>query len=197
MAIDYPELLVPDAEAWRSWLSEHHASEPGVRLVLHKKGGTVTELTYEAALQEALCFGWIDGQVNRRDEGSFWQRFTPRRSKSPWSASNVARVAALCADGRMQPSGEAAIAAAKADGRWDKAYAGPATAELPVELVQAIAANPKAQATFDTLTSQNRFALYYRLNEAKRPETRARRIAQFVDMLARGETLYPQRRRDS
>jgi uncharacterized protein YdeI (YjbR/CyaY-like superfamily) len=97
----------------------------------------------------------------------------------------------------MQPSGEAAIAAAKADGRWDKAYAGPATAELPVELVQAIAANPKAQATFDTLTSQNRFALYYRLNEAKRPETRARRIAQFVDMLARGETLYPQRRRDS
>jgi uncharacterized protein YdeI (YjbR/CyaY-like superfamily) len=197
MAIDYPELLVPDAEAWRSWLSEHHASEPGVRLVLHKKGGTVTELTYEAALQEALCFGWIDGQVNRRDEGSFWQRFTPRRSKSPWSASNVARVAALSADGRMQPSGEAAIAAAKADGRWDKAYAGPATAELPVELVQAIAANPKAQATFDTLTSQNRFALYYRLNEAKRPETRARRIAQFVDMLARGETLYPQRRRDS
>jgi uncharacterized protein YdeI (YjbR/CyaY-like superfamily) len=197
MAIDYPELLVPDAEAWRSWLSEHHASEPGVRLVLQKKGGTVTELTYEAALQEALCFGWIDGQVNRRDEGSFWQRFTPRRSKSPWSASNVARVAALSADGRMQPSGEAAIAAAKADGRWDQAYAGPATAELPVELVQAIAANPMAQATFDTLTSQNRFALYYRLNEAKRPETRARRIAQFVDMLARGETLYPQRRRDS
>jgi uncharacterized protein YdeI (YjbR/CyaY-like superfamily) len=192
VADELPELLVPDAQAWRAWLESNHAAEPGVRLVLHKKGGTVTELTYEAALQEALCFGWIDGQVNRRDDGSFWQRFTPRRTKSPWSASNVARVAELIADGRMRPAGQAAIDSAKADGRWDKAYAGPATAQLPSDLIAAIAANPKAQATFDRLTSQNRYALYYRVNEAKRADTRARRIAQFVDMLARGETVHPQ-----
>jgi uncharacterized protein YdeI (YjbR/CyaY-like superfamily) len=187
-----PELLVPDAQAWRAWLEQNHVAEPGVRLVLHKKGGTVTELTYEAALQEALCFGWIDGQVNRRDEGSYWQRFTPRRAKSPWSASNVARVAELIADGRMRPAGQAAIDSAKADGRWDKAYAGPASAQLPSDLMAAIAANPKSQATFDTLTSQNRYALYYRVNEAKRADTRARRIANFVEMLARGETVHPQ-----
>jgi uncharacterized protein YdeI (YjbR/CyaY-like superfamily) len=193
VAAELPELLVPHAQAWRAWLAKNHATEPGVRLVLHKKGGTVTELTYEAALHEALCFGWIDGQVKRRDEGSFWQRFTPRRAKSPWSASNVARVAELIADGRMRPAGQAAIDSAMADGRWDKAYAGPATAQLPEDLMVAIAANPKAQATFDTLTSQNRYALYYRVNEAKRADTRARRIAQFVDMLARGETVHPQR----
>jgi uncharacterized protein YdeI (YjbR/CyaY-like superfamily) len=192
MADELPELLVDDAQTWRAWLEENHATEAGVRLVLHKKGGTVTELTYEAALQEALCFGWIDGQVNRRDEGSFWQRFTPRRAKSPWSASNVARVAELIADGRMRPAGQAAIDSAKVDGRWDKAYAGPATAQLPSDLIAAIAANPKSQATFDTLTSQNRYALYYRVNEAKRADTRARRIANFVDMLARGETVHPQ-----
>lgn len=194
MADELPELLVPDLQAWHAWLEGNHATEAGVRLVLHKKGGTVTELTYEAALQEALCFGWIDGQVNRRDEGSFWQRFTPRRAKSPWSASNVARVAELIADGRMRPAGQAAIDSAKADGRWDKAYAGPATAQLPSDLIAAIAANPKSQATFDTLTSQNRYALYYRVNEAKRADTRARRIANFVDMLARGETVHPQSR---
>jgi uncharacterized protein YdeI (YjbR/CyaY-like superfamily) len=197
MAAELSELLVPDASEWRSWLVEHHADSPGVRLVLHKKGGTVTELTYEAALQEALCFGWIDGQVNRRDDGSFWQRFTPRRPQSPWSASNVARVAKLIADGRMQPAGQAAIDAAKADGRWDKAYAGPATAELPDDLKAAIAANRDAQAMFDVLTSQNRYALYFRVNSAKRADTRAKRIAQFVDMLARGESHYPQKQRPS
>jgi uncharacterized protein YdeI (YjbR/CyaY-like superfamily) len=197
MAVELSELLVPDASDWRSWLADHHADSSGVRLVLHKKGGTVTELTYEAALQEALCFGWIDGQVNRRDDGSFWQRFTPRRPKSPWSASNVARVAKLIADGRMQPAGQAAIDAAKADGRWEKAYAGPATAELPDDLRAAIAANRDAQDMFDVLTSQNRYALYFRVNSAQRADTRAKRIAQFVDMLARGETHYPQKQRPS
>jgi uncharacterized protein YdeI (YjbR/CyaY-like superfamily) len=197
MGVELPELLVPDAVTWRSWLVEHHSDSPGIRLVLRKKGGTVTELTYEAALQEALCFGWIDGQVNRRDDGSFWQRFTPRRPKSPWSATNVERVAKLIADGRIQPAGRAAIDAAKADGRWDKAYSGPATAELPDDLRAAIAANADAQAMFDVLTSQNRYALYFRVNSAKRADTRAKRIAQFVDMLARGETHYPQKQRPS
>jgi uncharacterized protein YdeI (YjbR/CyaY-like superfamily) len=197
VADELPDLLVPDALAWHEWLAEHHAEAPGARLVLHKKGGTVTELTYETALQEALCFGWIDGQVNRRDEGSFWQRFTPRRSKSPWSASNVQRVAELIAAGRMQPAGQAAIDAAKADGRWQKAYPGPATAQLPDDLLAAIEADPQAKATFDVLTSQNRYALFYRVNDAKRADTRAKRIAQFVDMLARGETLHAQKRRPS
>jgi uncharacterized protein YdeI (YjbR/CyaY-like superfamily) len=192
---ELPELLVPDAAAWRTWLAEQHASSPGVWLVLHKKGGMVTGLTYDLALDEALCFGWIDGQVGSRDAGSYRQRFTPRRSKSPWSARNVEHVARLTQAGRMTPVGQGAVDAAKADGRWDKAYAGQATAELPEDLLAAIAALPAAQAMFDVLTATNRFTLFYRVNEAKRPETRAKRIAQFVEMLALGETPHPQRKR--
>jgi len=191
--VDLPELLVQNAARWREWLQANHDREPGVRLVLHKKGGTVTELTYDAALLEALCFGWIDGRVNRRDEGSFYQRFTPRRPKSPWSQRNTQLAAQLIADGRMSPAGQAAIDAAIADGRFENAYAGPSSAELPADLAAALAANPAAQATYDKLTSQNRFALYYRLNQAKRVETRQRRVAQFVEMLARGEAIHPQK----
>jgi len=190
---DLPELLVQNAARWREWLQANHDREPGVRLVLHKKGGTVTELTYDAALLEALCFGWIDGRVNRRDEGSFYQRFTPRRPKSPWSQRNTQLAAELIADGRMSPAGQAAIDAAIADGRFENAYAGPSSAELPADLAAALAANPAAQATYDKLTSQNRYALYYRLNQAKRVETRQRRVAQFVEMLARGEAIHPQK----
>ncbi|MFC6286873.1 YdeI family protein [Nocardioides sp. GCM10027113] len=112
------ELLVADAAEWRVWLEQHHADTPGVWLVLHKKGGSVTALTYEDAVLEALCFGWVDGQNRRRDEGSTFQRFTPRRARSTWSASNVARVERLEAEGRMRPAGRAAVEAAKADGRW-------------------------------------------------------------------------------
>jgi len=190
---DLPELLVQNAARWREWLQANHDREPGVRLVLHKKGGTVTELTYDAALLEALCFGWIDGRVNRRDEGSFYQRFTPRRPKSPWSQRNTQLAAQLIADGRMSPAGQAAIDSAIADGRFENAYAGPSSAELPADLAAALAANPAAQATYDKLTSQNRYALYYRLNQAKRVETRQRRVAQFVEMLARGEAIHPQK----
>ncbi len=117
-------LLVPDTTAWREWLAEHHATSAGVWLVLTKKGGTTTVLAYEDALLEALCVGWIDGQTRRRDEGTTFQRFTPRRSRSPWSASNVARVERLTDEGRMLPAGVAAVEAAKADGRWDRAYGG-------------------------------------------------------------------------
>jgi len=118
MAVELPELLLPDAAAWRAWLAENHASSPGVWLVLTKKGGRVTELDYAAALDEALCFGWIDGQVSRRDEGSTRQRFTPRRSRSTWSRRNVEHIARLTAEGRLTPAGRAAVDAAKADGRW-------------------------------------------------------------------------------
>jgi uncharacterized protein YdeI (YjbR/CyaY-like superfamily) len=195
MAIELPELLLPDAAAWRDWLAANHASSPGVWLILGKKGGNVTSLTYAAAVEEALCFGWIDGQAARRDEATSAQRMTPRTSRSRWSAVNVARVARLEQEGRMQPAGRDAVEAAKSDGRWEAAYAGPATAQVPADLVEAIAADPAAQAMFDVLTSGNRFALIHRLGAVKREETRTRKIGEFVAMLARGETFYPQKRR--
>lgn len=195
MAVDLPELVVPDAGAWRAWLSEHHSDAPGVWLVLHKKGGTVTALTYQAALNEALCFGWIDGQVGRRDEGSFRQRFTPRVKRSPWSQRNRDIVARLTADGVMHPAGIAAVEAAQADGRWGRAYARQSESVVPDDLAEAIAANPRAQATFESLNAINRFALIYRIGSVKRAETRTRKIVQFVEMLERGDTIHPQNRR--
>lgn len=195
MAIELEELLLPDAAAWRAWLEANHQSSPGVWLVLHKKGGQVTQLDYAAALDEALCFGWIDGQTRRRDEHSSFQRMTRRTAKSPWSARNVGHVARLEAEGKMTDAGRAAVEAAKADGRWDNAYGGQATAEVPADLAEAIAAVPAAQAMFDILTRTNRYALIYRTITAKQPATRARRIADFVAMLARGETLFPQKAR--
>lgn len=195
MADPLPELLVPDAQAWRTWLEEHHESSPGVWLIVGKKGGDVTALSYEAAVEEGLCFGWIDGQARRRDEGSYLQRFTPRTKRSPWSRYNVDRVARLEAEGRMTDAGRAAVAAAKADGRWELAYAGPASAEVPDDLAAAIAAEPAAQAMFDVLTSQNRFALIVRLGQVRTDATRRKKIQSFVEMLARQETFYPQRKR--
>lgn len=195
MADDLPELLLPDAAAWRAWLAEHHTQPTGVWLVLHKKGGDVTSLTYVEAVEEALCFGWIDGQGRRRDEGSSLQRMTPRRARSAWSAVNVERVGRLEAEGRMHDAGRAQVAAAQADGRWDAAYRGPATIEVPDDLTVALDAVPAARAWFDALTSANRFAVLVRIGQAKRPETRARRIAGFVADLAEGRTPYPQKRR--
>lgn len=195
MAVELEELLLPDAAAWRSWLEANHSTSPGVWLVLHKKGGTVTELDYAAALDEALCFGWIDGQGKRRDDQTSLQRMTPRRPRSPWSARNVSRVARLDAEGRMTDAGWVAVNEAKADGRWDNAYGGQATAEVPADLAVAVASVPAAQAMFDVLTGTNRYALIYRVNSAKQAATRERRIAGFVEMLARGETPYPQKKR--
>lgn len=195
MAAELPELLVLDAAGWRDWLGTHHDGSPGVRLVLHKVGGDVTTLTYAQALDEALCVGWIDGQVGKRDAGSFLQRFTPRRPRSPWSARNTEHVARLLAEGRLQPAGLAAVDAAKADGRWDAAYAGPATMTVSEDLASAVAAVPAAQAMWDVLTSANRYSLLWRLSQVKRADTRARKITEFVAMLASGETLHPQRAR--
>lgn len=196
MAADPPHLIVRDAAAWRTWLAENVDERAGVWLVLAKKGTTdPTSLSYAAALEEALCHGWIDGQARRRDEGTYVQRFTPRRRRSMWSQRNVGIVERLTAEGRMHPQGLSEVARAKADGRWEVAYAGPAAAEIPADLTEALAARPEAQAMFENLTSQNRFAMLHRLGSAKRPETRARRIEQYVDMLARGETFYPQRKR--
>ena len=197
MANDLAELLVADALQWRAWLDEHHSESPGVWLVLHKKGGDVTGLSYDGALDEALCFGWIDGQVGKRDAGSMFQRFTPRTKRSPWSSRNVGHIARLSEEGRMHAAGLAAVEAAKADGRWEAAYAGPATAVTPADLLEAIAANLEAQRMYDALTSGNRYALSWRLGQVKRPATRARKIEEFVAMLARQETIHPQRNQPS
>ncbi|HEY1158134.1 MAG TPA: YdeI/OmpD-associated family protein, partial [Arthrobacter sp.] len=142
-----------------------------------------------------LCYGWIDGQGRRRDNESVFQRMTPRRPRSVWSARNVGHIARLEEAGKMTDAGRAAVEAAKADGRWDAAYGGQAEVKVPADLAAAIAANPAAQATFDVLTKTNLFSLVYRTNSAKQAATRERRIAGFVEMLARGETPYPQKKR--
>jgi uncharacterized protein YdeI (YjbR/CyaY-like superfamily) len=193
MAAEPQELIVRDATAWRAWLAEHHAEQAGVWLVLAKKGTEKpTSLTYDQALVEALCHGWIDGQVRRRNETTYRQRFTPRRRRSSWSKRNTEIAEQLLAEGRMHAAGIAEIERAKGDGRWDAAYAGPATMKVPADLAAALAAEPKAQATFESLNRQNRYAILYRIETAKRADTRARRIAEFVAMLARGETIHPQ-----
>jgi uncharacterized protein YdeI (YjbR/CyaY-like superfamily) len=193
MASVLEELLVADAEDWRAWLDRHHGESPGVWLVLAKKGKTdPTVLTYGEALLAALCYGWIDGQIRRRDGESYRQRFTPRQQRSMWSARNVGLAEQLLAEGRMQPAGKAAVERARRDGSWEKAYAGPATIEVPDDLAAALAAQPQAAATFARLTSQNRYAILYRLSTATRAETRSRRLDQYVAMLARGESIYPQ-----
>lgn len=189
---DLPELLIVDQAAWREWLRANHDGT-GVWLVLAKKGvSEPTRLTYDEALDEALCHGWIDGQVRRRDELTYRQRFTPRRARSSWSQRNVGLIERLKGEGRMHRAGLAAVEQAMEDGRWDAAYAGSATIEVPGDLAAALAAEPAALTMFQTLSSQNRYAVLYRIGEAKRTDTRARRIERFVAMLARGETLHPQ-----
>ena len=188
-----PELLLPSLSDWRSWLAEHQDDDQGVRLVLAKKGAAApTTLTYDEALLEALCYGWIDGQAGRRDEVSFFIRFTPRRARSLWSKRNVDYATRLIGEERMQPRGLAEVERAQADGRWAAAYSGPAGIEITAELSEALAAEPEAQAAWGRLNGQNRYAILHRIETAVKPETRSRRVAQFVAMLARGETPYPQ-----
>jgi len=188
-----PELVVRDAKAWRAWLAKNHARSTGVFLVLSKKGTTKpTTLTHDTALVEALCYGWIDGQAGPRDETTWRQRFTPRLKRGLWSKRNTVIAEKLINDGLMHPAGIAEVDRAKADGRWEVAYAG-SNIEVPPELAAALAANPKAKKMFDSLNSQNRFAVLYRITTVKKPETRIRRIETYVAMLARGETIYPQK----
>ena len=195
-AADLPELIVDDADAWRAWLADHHGSSPGVWLVLAKRGVIEpTRLGFAEALDEALCHGWIDGRRHARDATTFAQRFTPRRARSTWSQRNVGSVERLTAEGRMRAAGMAEVERAKADGRWDAAYASSSAIEVPEDLAAALAAEPRAAAMFDILTSQNRYSVLYRVQDAKRAETRQRRIAQFVKMLANGEAPYPQKKR--
>jgi uncharacterized protein YdeI (YjbR/CyaY-like superfamily) len=177
-------LTVADAAAWRAWLDQHEDASDGVWLVLAKKGTTVpTTLTYAEALDEALCSGWIDGQKRSGDDATFLQRFTPRRARSLWSQRNIEHVARLVADGRMRPRGHAEVERARTDGRWDRAYAGSAAAEVPDDLLVALAAAPDARARFEALTRQERYSVLHPLMTAATPETRRRRLERAVARL--------------
>ncbi len=179
------------ARAWAEWLATHHASSRGTWLKIAKKGSLVASITYAEALEVALCWGWIDGQKAALD-GSFWlQRFTPRRPKSIWSKVNCAKALALIATGEMKPPGQIQVERAKSDGRWEAAYDSPSRATVPPDLAGALVANAEASRFFDTLNSQNRYAVLFRIHTAKKAETRAARIVKLIEMLARGEKLYP------
>ena len=173
--------------AWEKWLDAHEGDEAGVWLKFAKKGSGVTTVTYAEALEAALCYGWIDAQMKGLDETYYLQRFTPRRARSKWSKINREAATRLIEAGMMQPPGLREVERAKADGRWDAAYDSSATATVPEDLERALRRNKKAREFFETLSPSSRYSILYRIQDAKRPETRARRIAQFVEMLARGE----------
>jgi uncharacterized protein YdeI (YjbR/CyaY-like superfamily) len=187
---DLPVLAFPDQAAFEEWLEAEHATAPGCYVKLAKKGAGVPSLTRDEMVESLLCFGWIDGRSNSVDESWWLTRVTPRRPRSMWSAKNVGIVEELTAAGRMRPAGLAQVEAARADGRWDRAYAGPATITVPDDLAAALAAEPAAQETFARLGSTNRFAVLWRVHTAASPATRAKRIAALVQMLAEGRAPH-------
>lgn len=190
---DKPVLEVDTVEEWEAWLASG-PDRAGVRLRLRKKASTRPGITYAEALDSALCFGWIDGQAGALDEDYYLQVFTPRRPRSLWSQRNRDHVNRLVAAGRMHAAGVAEVEQAKSDGRWDAAYR-QKDAPVPDDLQAALDASPKARAQFARLSSQNRFAILFRINSVKRAQTRAAKIAGFIAMLESGETVYPQRAR--
>ena len=185
-----PVIGFADAQAFEAWLAAQPVDAPGLWLKLAKQGSGIASVSKAEAIDAALCHGWIDGQLQPYDEARWLIRFTPRKARSKWSEKNRKRATELIAEGRMCPAGLAQIHAAQADGRWDAAYASASNAEVPADLQAALDANPRAAAFFATLTGANRYAILYRIGAVKKAETRARKIAQFVDMLARGETLH-------
>lgn len=187
---ELPLLPFADADEFESWLAEHHQDSPGVWVKLAKKGSGIPTVSYAEAVELALCHGWIDGQARSIDDSWWQQRFTPRTARSKWSKRNVGKIAELTAAGRMLPRGLAEVEKAKADGRWQAAYDAPSTATVPDDLRVALDAHPGAREFFGTLSSRNRFAILHRIADAKRPDTRARRIDKFVQQLADHETVY-------
>jgi uncharacterized protein YdeI (YjbR/CyaY-like superfamily) len=187
---DLPVLTFASAGAWEEWLAGQHGEAAGVWLKIAKRGSAETTVSYQEALEVAICFGWIDGQKGRLDDDFWIQRFTPRRPSGRWSKINAEKATALIECGRMQPAGLREIDRAKIDGRWDTAYAGQAAIEVPADFRAALAANEAASAFFETISSVNRYAILYRIGSVKRAETRARKIAQYVAMLARHETIH-------
>ena len=187
---DLPVLGFPDQAAFEAWLEAEHATAPGVYVKLAKKGAGVPSVTYAELVESCLCFGWIDGRSNRLDEKFYLQRVTPRRARSVWSQKNVDAVEALTLAGRMRPSGLAAVEAARADGRWERAYAGSADITVPDDLAAALRASSAAQREFDVLDGANRYAVLWRVHTATTPATRAKRIANLVQMLAEGRRIH-------
>jgi uncharacterized protein YdeI (YjbR/CyaY-like superfamily) len=176
---------------WEAWLDEHHAETPGLWLKIAKQAAGRPSVTYAEALESALCYGWIDGQKASFDDAHWLQKFTPRRARSGWSRVNREKATALIAAGRMRPAGLQEVERAKADGRWDAAYDSQRAITVPADLQSALDAEPEAKAFFATLDSHNRYAILYRIQTAKKPETRAARIQTFVEMLAQRRKLYP------
>ena len=187
---DDPIVYAETPRKFEAWLGKNHAKSDGIWLAIAKKAGEAKSVTYVQAVEIALCWGWIDGQKQKLDDDHSLQRFTPRRPRSKWSKINVDRVARLVDEGRMRPPGQAEVDRAKADGRWADAYDAPSKMQVPEDFAAALAKNTKAAAFFETITAANRYAILWRIHDAKRAETRASRIEKFVDMLARGETLH-------
>lgn len=190
MAVDRPILKFSTPAEVESWFAENHATSEGIFITFAKKDSAVRTPTNDEVLDVALAYGWIDSQSKGLDENFFLLTFTPRRARSPWSRVNREKVEAMMAAGTMKLAGLAAVEQAKANGRWEAAYAGSAEFETPQDFLDALAQNPKAAAFYETLTKQNKYAVYFRLNDAKKPETRARRIVKFVEMFERGEKFY-------
>jgi len=188
---ELPILEVPDQAAWRRWLQFNHDAAAGVWLKFAKKGSPAKTVTYGEAVEEALCFGWIDGQSRRLDEHFYLQRFTPRRRRSVWSQINRQKATRLIAEGRMAPAGLAQVEAAQADGRWENAYQSQSEATVPEDLQQALDENPQAKQFFETLTGSTRYAFLFRLHQVRTPAKRAERIAGYIQLLSAGKTLNP------
>ncbi|HSL31903.1 MAG TPA: YdeI/OmpD-associated family protein [Anaerolineales bacterium] len=189
-AVDYPVLPFTDKQAWAKWLDEEHDRAAGIWLKFAKKNSGIPSLTYEDAVEVALCYGWIDGQMKGFDAKYWLQKFTPRRAKSIWSKINTERAERLIARGEMRPAGLREVEAAKQDGRWQAAYASQKNMTVPQDFQSALNKNKKARAFYETLSGANRYAILFRIETAKKAETRARRIEKFVEMLERGEKLY-------
>ena len=187
-----PTIFLASAREWEEWLEANHATSPGVWLKIAKKDTGIESVRYPEVLESALCFGWIDGQREALDERYFLQRFTPRQPRSKWSKINREKAERLVPAGRMRPAGLAEVERAKADGRWEMAYESQSRIAVPDDLERELATRPQAKEFFFQLSSQNRYAILYRLEDAKKPETRARRLAKFVAMLEAGETIHPQ-----
>jgi uncharacterized protein YdeI (YjbR/CyaY-like superfamily) len=187
---DLEIILFNSEQDWERWLEEHHATSPGVWLKIAKKESGKQSVSYQEALAVALCFGWIDGQKNKFDDEYWLQKFTPRRPRSPWSVINRDKATQLIEQGRMREAGLREVERARQDGRWETAYASQSKAAIPDDLQAALDQNPSAKEFFNQLNSANRYAILFRINSAKKPETRQRRIAQFVEMLVQKKKLY-------
>ena len=194
-AADLPVKRFATRAAWETWLARNHERAPGLWIELARKDSGIRSVSRAEALEVALCYGWIDGQARSVDETRWRQRYTPRRPRSKWSRINCAAVERLHAEGRLAPAGRREMEAARRDGRWDAAYASPRTMAVPEDLEAAFGKHPRARRAFDELDGQNRYAILFRLHDAKRVDTRARRLATFVRMLEAGETLHPRRSR--